>query len=203
MRPKVVILTLVAAFAVLGMVVVFKGLKAGNSGNTNGQTLAVDATMAAPSATTNDQSAQTSLNSGSTSANSEEWRAAMIQKELDAIQGLVGAVDGTNNPMIISALIDKVENPEADVRKAALAALVQLNDTNAVPELQKAADAIKDPRAKVAVLDTIDYLNLPDSMPAVQPPETFTNNPVPTTMPKNIRMNPKFLHTNDVNLPPQ
>ena len=81
------------------------------------------------------------------------------------------------------------------MRKAALAALVQLNDTNAVPGLKQAAEQMKDPRAKVAVMDTIDYLKLPSVMPDVPPPGAITNN-ADLPMPEHIQMNPNFLHTN-------
>lgn len=95
---------------------------------------------------------------------------------------------------IISALIGKVQNPEGEVRKAALAALVQLNDTNAVPGLQQAAELMKDPHAKVDVMDTIDYLKLPSVTPDVQPAYTLTNQPDEAAIPQHIKMNPNFLH---------
>jgi hypothetical protein len=194
MRPKVVILILVAAFGLLGIVVVLKEVMAGHSGSAGGQTPVTEANAGSQSAATNDQVVQVNPNSSNAAASSEQMRAAAIQKELDAIRELQDQADGANNPTIISALIGKVENPEPEVRTAALAALVQLNDTNAVPGLQQAADAIKDPRAKVAVMDTIDYLNLPDAMPAVQPPESFTNIPDMTNIIPDVKMNPKFEH---------
>jgi hypothetical protein len=196
MRPKVVILILVAAFGLLGIMVVLKGVMAGHAGNAGGQTPATQANVDSQSAATNDQVAQVSPNSSNAAASSEQLRAAEVEKELDAIRELQGEADGANNPKIISALLDKVAHPEAEVRKAALAALVQLNDTNAVPGLEQAAEKMKDPRAKVAVLDTIDYLKLPNIMPDVQPADLDTNIPDTTPPPLNIKMNPLFLHTN-------
>ena len=118
----------------------------------------------------------------------------MVEKELDAIRELQGEADGANNSTIIPALLDKVAHPEAEVRKAALAALVQLNDTNAVPGLEQAAELMKDPRAKVAVLDTIDYLKLPGITPEV-PPDDFTNNNNRATRPRPaMKVNPNFQH---------
>ncbi len=55
------------------------------------------------------------------------------------------------------------------------------------------ADAAKDPREKVAVLDTIDYLKLPD-VQAAATPDSATNIPPAITLPKELSMNPKFLH---------
>jgi hypothetical protein len=189
MRPKVVILTMVVAFCILGALVVIKGKRAAAGGE---QTTATNSNSV--SVTTNGGGTAITGNSGTTPVVTEEMRAAIVDKENEQIQELVGEVDGTNNPVIITALVEKVGNPEAEVRKSALAALVQMNDTNAVPELQREVDRLQDPRAKVEVMDTINYLNLPDAMPAVQPPETYSNYPV--VIPKNLKMNPKFLHTN-------
>src|SRR5208282_235591 len=165
MRPKVVILILLAGFGLMGITVVLKEVMAGHSGNAGGQTPVTEASAGSQSAATNNQvvqDVQVNPNSTNTVAVSEEMRAAAVGKELDAIQALQGEADGDNNPTIIAALVDKVANPEKEVRSAALEALRQLNDTNAVPGLQKAAELIKDPRGKVAVLDVIDYLKLPN-----------------------------------------
>jgi hypothetical protein len=196
MRPKVVIFILVAGFGLLGIMFVLKGVMAEHAGNAGGQASATPANMDSQPAATNNQVAQVSPDSSNTAASSEQMRAAEVEIELDAIQALLGEADGANNSRIISALIDKVENPEPEVRKAALAALVQLNDTNAVPELKQVAERVKDPRAKVAVMDTIDYLNLPNVMPDVPPPGAVTNNSDVTPIPEHIQMNPNFLHTN-------
>lgn len=197
MRPKVVILILVVAFGLLGIMVVLKGLMGGHAGNAGGQTPATQANVDSQSAATNDQVVQVvqvNPNSSNKAATPEQMSAAAVGKELDAIRELQDEADGANNPTIISALIGKVENPEPEVRTAALAALVQLNDTNAVPGLQQAADAMKDPRAKVAVMDTIDYLKLPNVMPDVPPADLDTNIPDTKTMPPHLKMNPKFEH---------
>ncbi len=177
MRPKIVILILTVAFGLLAIMVVLKEVMAGHSGNAGGQTPATQANMDSQSAATNDQVVQVNPDSSNTTASSEQMRAAAIEKELDAIQELQGEADGENNPTIISALLDKVANPEVTVRSAALEALRQLNDTNAIPGLQQAVDRIKDPRGKVAVLDVIDYLKLPNVMSDVPPADAGANTP--------------------------
>jgi hypothetical protein len=193
MRPKIVILILVAAFGLLAIMVVLKGVM-GHSGNAGGQAPATQASADSPSAATNDQVVPVNPDSSNTAAGSEQMRAAAIEKELDAIRELQGEADGENNPKIISALLDKVAHPEVAVRNAALDALKQLNDTNAIPGLQQAEELIKDPRGKVAVLDVIDYLNLPSVMPDV-PPDDFTNNNNRATRPRPTRnVNPNFQH---------
>ena len=176
MRPKVVILIVVVGFGLLGIMVVLKEVMAGHSGNAGGQTPAMEANAGSLPAATNEV-VQVNTNSSNTAASPEQLRAAAVQKELDAIQALLDEADGENNPKIISALLDKVPHPEAEVRDAALNALKHLNDTNAVPGLQRAEELIKDPRGKVAVLDAIDYLNLPNVTPDVPPADIATNNP--------------------------
>ena len=188
-----VILILGIGVGLVAAVVLLKGLTGGHAGDVGGQTPAVVASAEPPPAKAV-QNVQANPNSTNALAGSEEMRAAAVGKELDAIEELQGEADGSNNSTIISALIDKVAHPEAEVRKAALAALVQLNDTNAVPGLEKAVEAIKDPRAKVDVMDTIDYLKLPNIMPDVQPADLDTNVPDATTINPDIKMNPNFLH---------
>jgi hypothetical protein len=193
MRPKIVILILAVAFGLLAVMVVLKGVMAGHSGNAGGQTPATQANADSQSAATNDQAVQEVVqvnpDSSNTAASAEQMRAAAIEKELAAIRELQDQADGDNNPTIISALLEKVANPEAAVRSAALDALRQLNDTNAVPGLQQAEQVITDPRGKVAVLDVIDYLKLPNVTPDAPPADLDTN-----TMTPHVRVNPKFEH---------
>jgi hypothetical protein len=177
MRPKIVIFILAAAFGMLGIVVVLKEVMVEHSGNTGVQTPAAETNAGLQSAATNDQVVQVNPDSSNPAASPEQMRAAAIEKELDAIRELQSEADGENNPTIISALLGKVTNPEAEVRSAALDVLRQLNDTNAVPGLQQAVDLINDPRGKVAVLDTIDYLKLPNVTPEAPPADDATNTP--------------------------
>jgi hypothetical protein len=193
MRPKMVILILGIGVGLVAAVVLLKGLTGGRAGDVGGQPPAVEASAEPPPAKAV-QKVQVNPSSTNAVAGSEEMRAAAVGKELDAIQELLGEADGSNNSTIISALIDKVTNPEKEVRSAALDALKQLNDTNAVPGLEKAVEAIKDPRAKVDVMDTIDYLKLPNVMPDVQPADVDTNVPDAATINPNMQMNPNFLH---------
>ncbi|HEX4349270.1 MAG TPA: HEAT repeat domain-containing protein [Verrucomicrobiae bacterium] len=191
MRPKVVILTMLVAFGLLGAIAVFKGMQGKHADDLGVQT-------PGQLATTNSGSggvANTKGPEGGTNpvAVSPELQAAITAKQIEQIQELQGEVDGTNNPTIIQALLDKVMQPEEDVRKAALEAIKEIDDTNAIPGLQKAADGIQDARTKVAVLDVIDYLKLPSAMPDVQPPETLTNATSFGVILPDDKMNPHFL----------
>ena len=196
MRPKVVILILVLAFGMLGLIAVLKGVKGNKSSDgtvppTGSETAANPAIAETnnPALLGNNFGAATSSNNA---ASLESMRAVVIQKELEAITEIFNAADGTNNAtIIIPALIDKVLHPEAAVRQAALEALKQLDDTNAVPGLEKAQESIKDPHGKVAVLDTIDYLKLP-SVSADAPADYKYTPPDPQSIPRHTKMNPNF-----------
>jgi HEAT repeat protein len=70
-------------------------------------------------------------------------------------------------------LLDKLTDAEPAVRSAALQAVLSLNETNAIPRLEEAEQNVENPREKVAIMDAIAYLKLPDTMPAVP----LTNDP--------------------------
>jgi hypothetical protein len=195
MRPKVVILTLLVAFGVLGAIVVFKGMPGTHSVELGDQTSNQVANADSGSGgTATAKGSQDTNNAGNSVAVSDQLRATVIAKEIEQIQQLQAEIDGTNNPTIIQALLDKMMEPEAEVRKAALEAVKEINDTNAIPGLEKAAEGIQDPRGKVAVMEVIDYLKLPSAMPDVQPPESLTNDTyLGGTVPRD-KMNQHFLH---------
>jgi hypothetical protein len=174
MRPKIVILTLVTAFGLLGIIAMFKGVMKPKSVDGGGPAPGAEASLETPSATTNAQFYGANLNSSNKAPTDEQIRDAVVNAEVLAIQDTVGQADGTNNPVVIAALIGKFSHEEPEVRKAALDGLIQLNDTNAVPAMEQSLAAIKDPREKVAVLDAIEYLKLP-SMTDNIPPEDLTN----------------------------
>jgi hypothetical protein len=196
MRPKIVILTLVAAFVVLGVVALLKGMAGKNAGGQGDQPPAVQAAAEPPVAGTNGQSIPAAGANAAVTV-SPEMRAAFIAKEVEQISELQSQADGSNNLMIIAAILDKFSQPEAEVRQAALDALRALNDTNAVPGLEKAAENLKDPREKVAVLDTIDYLKMPSVTDGV-PPDMATNYSTHVDRPPstNFQFNPAFLKGN-------
>jgi HEAT repeat protein len=177
MRPKVVVLTLVVALIALGLIAVFKGAAV----KKNGDAVAVDANVQ-PSSTNAAVVPDDSSNNILDGANpahkvepSEELLSAMADEEKEEINELLREVDGSNNVAIITAIIEKLSNPSADVRHYALDAFRQMNDTNAVPNLLVAAENTKDPREKVAVLDVIDYLKMPNATDNIAP-DLATNN---------------------------
>jgi hypothetical protein len=59
-----------------------------------------------------------------------------------------------------------------------------MNDTNAIPRLQEAEQVVENPREKVAIMDAIAYLQLPETMPDKPPTndlvtaDSTTNQPI-------------------------
>ena len=142
---------------------------------------------ASPTAT----SPQVSANSSNTAAILEQLRAAEIDRELDQIRELQAA--GADNPQTTGLLLGKVTHREPEVRKAALEALVQLNDTNAIPGLEQAASLIQDPREKVAVMDAVSYLKLPGVADGTSPELADASNyQASATSPRQVVPNPRF-----------
>lgn len=189
------ILTLVAAFGVLGLVAVLKGVTGKNGNGGGGQNPEVRP-VANETAGSNNPAAP-GPGSGKSVVVSDEMRAAVIAKEVEQISDLQGQADGTNNPQLIMAILDKFSNPELEVRQAALQALKEMNDTNAVPGLEKVAASLQDAREKVAVMDTIEYIKLPSVTQNV-PPEYATNLVFAShsSGATNIDFNPNFVKGN-------
>jgi hypothetical protein len=188
MRPKIVILALVVAFGLVALAAVLKG-------TFGGRVQEVKLPESTPSETT--LSGSTNLivepNSSNTAAIVEQLRAAEIAKELVLIREL--QTDGVDNPHTTGILLGKVTHREPEVRKAALQTLVLLSDTNAIPGLEQAAALIEDPREKVAVLDAVTYLKLPEGTPDLGRPiaPNTSTRVTEATKPKKIVPNPKFM----------
>ncbi len=190
MRPKVVILILVVAFGLLGMIAVIKSVTSKNADEKGGQ--AAGTTTNVDVASTGNTTRPVAATSVGNPVVSEQLHAALVAKGIEQIQELQGEIDGSNNATIIQALLDKGSDSEAEVRKAAVEALRNMNDTNAIPGLEKLAASIQDAREKVAVLDAIDYLKLPNIMPDNQPPDTNMDAFAVSKIPED-KMNKEFM----------
>ena len=173
MRPKIVVFILVAAIAIIALAAVLKGTLQGHGDKEAIAPLPPPVEPSPPPATT----PPVAVNPTTNAAVLEELRAAEVVKELDQIRDL--QADGTVNPATTSILLTKVTHREPEVRKAALEALVQLNDTNAVPGLEQAQALAEDPHEKVALMDAVAYLKLPSAIPAgmAEPQDETTARP--------------------------
>ena len=66
-----------------------------------------------------------------------------------------------DSPEAHQQILVELKNPDHEIREAALDALKQANDRSVVPAMQQIADQTQDPAEKQAILDAIDFINLP------------------------------------------
>jgi hypothetical protein len=164
MRPKVVVIVLIGAVGLLAAIAVLMRVLSGSDTDAIAtQEVASDEPSNKPPATV-----QVNPAINTAAAGADEARAAQIQKDLDEIREHLA--NGAGNPLSLVALLDKVTNPEPEVRKAAVDAVVQLNDTNAIPRLNAAIQQLEDPRDKAAIMEAVSYLQLPDTKDEPLPP---------------------------------
>jgi len=93
----------------------------------------------------------------------EEDRRAAIEKEMDKLNEAL--LDGGSDPKLVEAVRERLLNPDAEVRKAAVETIMHLNDRASIPNLNAALAKAEDPREKVGIMDAIEYLQIPDGNP--------------------------------------
>ena len=95
---------------------------------------------------------------GNIAMTAEEQAEAAKQKDLDAVNDALG--NGQGDMQATLEIANRLENKDPEVRTAAREAAAHLGDTNIIPYLVTALSNLQDPREKVAILDTIEYLKI-------------------------------------------
>ncbi len=177
MRPKVVILTLIVMVGLVAAMAILKGAR---------QQVAV--TPPPPE----DAGAQEQtlsnppvISSANIAAQAPVEDAQTLAQKITDIQAEGFPTPG-GRAVLLAAL---KEGKDKEVRQAALSAIVQLDDTAAIPGLEQALPEIADPHDKAAVLDAIEQLKLPSTTPEVAPAGDMRSQRPPG---KPIRYNPRF-----------
>ena len=67
----------------------------------------------------------------------------------------------SRDPAALPAILSTLNDPDPEIRQAALSATVQVGNKDAIPVLQNQLAWADDPREKVAIQDAIDFLQLP------------------------------------------
>ncbi|MEI7533842.1 MAG: HEAT repeat domain-containing protein [Verrucomicrobiae bacterium] len=67
----------------------------------------------------------------------------------------------SDNPAALTNLLAGLTSPEKEIREAAVQALEQFGDTNAIPALQAAAASATDPKEQAELLAAADFIALP------------------------------------------
>lgn len=82
-----------------------------------------------------------------------------LYRAFDAINAAAEAT----TPESLASLVDFAATENADVRTAALNAIINRDDASAAPLLRKAAKQLDDSKAIIALLETADYIELPST----------------------------------------
>jgi hypothetical protein len=67
----------------------------------------------------------------------------------------------SDNPANLKTILSELENPEPEIRQAALSATIDFHSKEAIPQLQIEMDWATDPEEKVAIKNAIEFLQLP------------------------------------------
>jgi len=178
MRPKVVILTLVIVVGLVAAMVILRGSRDGAAVTPN---------------PTEDAGAQAETHSNHQELSSTNGVAQALAEDVQTLVQKITDIQAEGSPtpggraVLLAALR---EGKEKEVRQAALNAIVQLDDTAAIPGLEQALPQITDPRDKVAVLDAIDQLKLPSTTPEVAVSGNIRSYRPPGSKPS--KFNPRF-----------
>lgn len=83
----------------------------------------------------------------------------------------INAAGEATTPESLATLVDFAATENADVRGAALNAIINRDDASVAPLLRKAAKQLDDSKAIIALLETADYIELPSTtMTAIASP---------------------------------
>jgi hypothetical protein len=178
MRPKVVILTLLVMIGVVAAMAILKG--------TRQQPGVASPPPEDAGVQEETHSNPTALNSTNIAVQAPVPDAETLTRKIIDIQA-EGAPTPQGRAVLLAAL---KEGQDKEVRQAALNAIVQLDDTAAIPGLEQALPEIADPRDKVAVLDAIEQLKLPSTTPEVAPSGNLRSYRPPGSKP--AKLNPRF-----------
>ncbi len=153
MRPKLAAILFLVVVVCFSVALYFKN-KGGVTPVTNGSTNEVAATE--PRKTPYTVISSTPVKPvGSTIT--PKKRSAAIQAEVDHLREL----SWQDDPDSLSKILADLTHPEKEVREAAIEATKEFGSSNAVPALKAAAQTAEDTREKIALLEAVEFLELP------------------------------------------
>lgn len=163
MRPKVVIAILLAACSVLGIAAwLAKGSRPQpavsqmESPTVNSNPVPVTPTAKPATAGFIAPAVATNVGTASMPALQDEREEFISRRSAELIKLAM-----QDSPEAHQQIVDELRNPDQEIRTAALEAMEQADDRSVVPQMQQIADQTDDPSEKQAILDTIDFINLP------------------------------------------
>jgi hypothetical protein len=178
MRPKVVILTLLAVVAVVAAMAILKG--------TRQQGVVTPPPPEDAGVQEAAHSNPSEVSSTNVAAPAPVEDAQTLSQKITDIQA-EGYPTPAGRAVLLAALS---EAKDKEVRQAALNAIVQLDDTAAIAGMEQALPQLADPREKAAVMDAIEQLKLPSSTPEVAVSGNMRSQRPPG---KAIKHNPRYV----------
>jgi hypothetical protein len=154
MRPKVIIIILLAGLAGVAGILLIKHQEAPPAA----VPIAIAETKpAAPQTAPTVTNVPPAPAPVATNALTPEQREEAINAETDRLQQWSMNDDAAS----LSSILADLTNPEKEIRKAAIEAAEQFGSTNAIPVLNNLAAKDEDPEEKAALLEAAHFLSLP------------------------------------------
>ena len=163
MRPKVIFCVLLIGLVSLGIIVFISSTFHRQPGasptkvlSPAEQSLPFERTAIKGNALSNQNHADTNIAVVTNSA-SPELSAKYIHDRKAEFYDLSMRADQNS----LNTLLSEMKNPNKEIRKAALEAVVQFDDRSSIPRLQELAKQTTDPEEKNEILAAADYIKLP------------------------------------------
>jgi hypothetical protein len=161
MRPKVVVAILLLAAGLLGVIVLMS-----NALHPQSTSSSADSGKVSPAAAASNQPVETPASNPppvvaaapAADTNAAAAHAQYVSRRIKELNALAMNDDVQSRDTILSELKN---NPDKKIRAAALEAAIQFDDRSVVPPMQEIAAQTQDPEEKAAILEAIDYINLP------------------------------------------
>lgn len=150
MRPKIVLMVLLLGIGLVGLLAVLKGWR-----NESAQSNGGEIQQAQIETNTILETDRTKTGTDVIASTPVEDKAARKQQDMDIISD---ALLSDKAEQALALIADRLINDEPEVRNAAIEGMKHLGDSNAIPLLSNALQYVEDPREKVTILDTIEYL---------------------------------------------
>jgi len=161
MRPKVVVAILLLAAGLLGVIVLMS-----NALHPQSTASSADSGKVSPAAAASNQPVEAPASNPppvvaaapAADTNAAAAHAQYVSRRIKELNALAMNDDVQSRDTILSELKN---NPDKKIRAAALEAAIQFDDRSVVPPMQEIAAQTQDPEEKAAILEAIDYINLP------------------------------------------
>ena len=161
MRPKVVVAILLLAAGLLGVIVLMS-----NALHPQSTSSSADSGKVSPAAAASNQPVEAPASNPppvvaaapAADTNAAAAHAQYVSRRIKELNALAMNDDVQSRDTILSELKN---NPDKKIRAAALEAAIQFDDRSVVPPMQEIAAQTQDPEEKAAILEAIDYINLP------------------------------------------